>query len=112
MELVPERCTIEHAVLIIGLPKRTVQDMAARGELPGAAKFRRRWTFDINKLRKFVAEEERKTRRRGSALIARPRAATNPSYSGSGLRARNSTGSLRHMIQQWQRNARIRTDGQ
>jgi hypothetical protein len=39
-----ERITIEDAQPLIGLPIRTVQAMAAKGEIPGAAKMRRRWT--------------------------------------------------------------------
>lgn len=53
-----ERCAVEQAAAIIGLPLRTVQNMAARGEIPGAAKFGR-WTFDILKLRKLVEDRER-----------------------------------------------------
>jgi hypothetical protein len=41
-----ERITIETAQPLIGLPIRTVQKMAAKGEIPGAAKMVRRWTFD------------------------------------------------------------------
>jgi hypothetical protein len=44
---VSERGTIDQAIAIIGLPIRTVQGMAARGEIPGAATFGRRWTFDL-----------------------------------------------------------------
>ena len=39
---------------------RTVQDMAKAGELPGAVKVRRRWTFDLAKLRKMMRDEERR----------------------------------------------------
>jgi len=34
-------------------PSRTIQDLAARGEIAGAAKLGRRWTFDLEKLRRF-----------------------------------------------------------
>lgn len=53
-----ERCAVEQAAAIIGLPMQTVRHMAARGEIPGAAKFGR-WTFDILKLRKLVEDRER-----------------------------------------------------
>lgn len=56
-----ERGTVEQAVAIIGLPMRSVQAMAARGEIPGAAKFRRRWTFDLRKLRELVEQRERES---------------------------------------------------
>lgn len=46
-----ERCKIRDAALITGLDIRTLQDKAARGEIPGAEKPFGRWTFDIAKLR-------------------------------------------------------------
>jgi hypothetical protein len=56
-----ERGTIEDAIAITGLNGRTVQAMAARGEIPGAGKMARRWTFDLSKLRHYVADRERET---------------------------------------------------
>jgi hypothetical protein len=47
----PERCKIREAALISGLDIRTLQEKAARGEIPGAEKPFGRWTFDIAKLR-------------------------------------------------------------
>jgi excisionase family DNA binding protein len=55
----PERATIERAVEILGLPVRTVQKMAQRGDIPGAARFGRRWSFNMEKLRGFVRHKER-----------------------------------------------------
>jgi hypothetical protein len=46
---------------IIGLPIRTVHGMAARAEIPGAAKFGRRWTFDLARLRKWIELREHET---------------------------------------------------
>jgi hypothetical protein len=57
----PERIVIEDAVAILGLSGRTIQEMAQRGEIPGAAKFGRRWTFDVAKLRSMIAEKEQET---------------------------------------------------
>jgi excisionase family DNA binding protein len=56
-----ERVKIERAGQILGLPPRTVQKMAQRGELPGAAKLGRRWTFNEDKLRSYVRHKERET---------------------------------------------------
>jgi excisionase family DNA binding protein len=56
-----ERGTVEAAATILGLPQRTVQDLAARGEIPGAAKLGRRWTFDLHKLRQLLKQKERQT---------------------------------------------------
>ena len=56
-----ERVSIERAAVILGPPLRTVQALAARGEIPGAAKIGGRWTFDIEKLRRLVRQRERET---------------------------------------------------
>jgi len=47
-----ERCKIREASLITGLDIRTLQEKAARGEIPGAEKPFGRWTFDIAALRR------------------------------------------------------------
>src|SRR5262249_4366876 len=56
-----ERGTAKQAAAILGAPTRTIQDLAARGEIPGAAKAGRRWTFDLEKLRRLVRQKERET---------------------------------------------------
>ena len=56
-----ERVNVELAGQILGLHPRTVQKMAQRGEIPGAAKIGRRWTFNEDKLRGFVRYKERET---------------------------------------------------
>jgi hypothetical protein len=61
-----ERGDIHDAVAIIGLPRRTVEAMAARSELPGAAKMARRWTFDLRTLRDYVRRQERETWQRSA----------------------------------------------
>jgi hypothetical protein len=55
------RCKIDGAVARLGLEPRTVRNMAAAGDIPGAAKFRDIWTFDIALLDAFVTEKERET---------------------------------------------------
>lgn len=55
------RCKIAGAVARLGLEPRTVRDMATAGEIPGAAKFRGTWTFDVALLDAFVSEKERET---------------------------------------------------
>lgn len=57
----PERGNIKDAAAIYGLPLRTVQSMAKNGEIPGAAKFGRRWTFDLGKVRRHVRLKEQET---------------------------------------------------
>ena len=64
-----ERLTIERAVAIIGLPARTVQGMSQRGEIPGAAKFGRRWTYNEDKLHAYVRNKERESWRKKEPKI-------------------------------------------
>ncbi len=53
-----ERCRSDSALLITGLKLRQLQAMSARGEIPGAAKVGRTWTYDVRKLRRWVRERE------------------------------------------------------
>ena len=54
-----ERGSVAQAAAILGLGNRKVQVMSQRGEIPGAAKMGRQWTYDLAKLRRFVAQQER-----------------------------------------------------
>lgn len=61
----PERVLVDDAAAILGVPARTVQALAARGEIP-AAKVGRSWTFDVKTMRRLVsagAMEVHKARR-------------------------------------------------
>lgn len=51
-----ERIRAIEASDILGVELRTVQAMAARGELPGAAKVGKLWTFDEPALRQWIKE--------------------------------------------------------
>lgn len=53
-----ERILVAQAASILGLPPRTVQDAAAKGSIPSAAKILGRWTFDERRLRAWVRERE------------------------------------------------------
>src|SRR4051812_26162227 len=55
----PERVDKHRAALILGVPPRTVSEMAAKGALPGAAKIGRAWTFDVVQLRAHVRKREK-----------------------------------------------------
>ena len=54
----PERIRCENVAAIIGAPLRTVQVMAARGELPSAAKIGRRWSFNEDAIRAWLKQKE------------------------------------------------------
>ncbi|MEP9354844.1 helix-turn-helix domain-containing protein [Xanthobacter sp. KR7-65] len=58
----PERIRVEKAASILGISSRTVQAMALRGELPGAAKIGGSWTFCESALRKWIEERTEKPR--------------------------------------------------
>src|SRR5262245_35652245 len=57
-----QRISIEEARPLIGLPIRTIRKLAATGEILGAAKMGRRWTFDVEKLQRWIEYKERETR--------------------------------------------------
>lgn len=57
---IPERIRAHHAATILGVELRTVQALAARGELPGAAKIGGLWTFDESALRRFAPKYAKK----------------------------------------------------
>jgi hypothetical protein len=40
-----------------GKGKRALQDMAKRGQVPGAAKIGGEWTFDVVEFRRWIAEQ-------------------------------------------------------
>lgn len=55
-----ERVSIADAVQISGLKMRTLQNLAAQGAIPGAAKPAGRWTFDVVQLRRWARETPKK----------------------------------------------------
>jgi hypothetical protein len=52
------RVRIDYVVQRLCVTLRTVQDMAARGAIPGAARIGKFWTFDRSKFERFVAARE------------------------------------------------------
>lgn len=53
-----ERVRTAEAVAKTGLARRTIQAMAARGQIPGAAKLGSTWTFDKLKLARWIKSRE------------------------------------------------------
>jgi hypothetical protein len=98
-----ERGTSQQAAAILGVKSRKLQAMSARGEIPGAAKLGRQWTYDLPKLRQFIDQQEKITCQ-GSAK--RPPDAIGAAIS-SGRKLEGvgafSAGRLRQMIQQSQK---------
>ena len=56
--ILTRRIQSSDAAMMLGVSRRTTQEMAARGELPGAAKIGDVWTFDPDALASFVRERE------------------------------------------------------
>ena len=70
-----ERITREAAVLILGVPGRTVLHLAAMGRIPGAAKIGCRWTFNEAMLRAWIRSREDEVAaraRRGNRPLPNP----------------------------------------
>ena len=59
-----ERTQSSEVARLLGVTPRTVIKMANNGYLPGAGKIGGRWTFDREKLRKFVLEREQECQRK------------------------------------------------
>ena len=99
-----ERGTTIEAAAILGLKPRKLQAMAQRGEIPGAAKLGRQWTYDLAKLRRFVEQQEKVTACQRSAK-PRPDAIGAAEFYGRKFRSAGgaSGGRLRQMIQHSQR---------
>jgi Helix-turn-helix domain len=76
--ITPERVKTAEACSITGLPPRVVQRMAIAGKIPGAVKLGGSYTFDVAKLRAWVADEEkRQCETRKTIADARPRPTPN-----------------------------------
>ena len=96
-----ERGSVAQAAGILGLKNRKVQAMSQRGEIPGAAKMGRQWTYDLAELRRFVAQQEK------TCASGKPR----PDVTGGGIpfgarlkfAGTASDGRLVRMIQRSQR---------
>jgi hypothetical protein len=109
-----ERVTIRAAAKILGLKVRTLQAMSARGEIPGAAKIGRQWTYDPAKLRRFVEQQEQATTCQNNAR-PQPDAIGAGKFCGVKLRSVDiaSAGRLGQMIQQSQKRvAKLARSGQ
>lgn len=58
MDEAAPRVRAEYVAQRLCVTTRTVQDMAARGAIPGAARIGKFWTFDRVKFERFVAARE------------------------------------------------------
>jgi Helix-turn-helix domain len=69
---------------MLGISTRKVQEMAAAGRLPGAAKIDQLWTFDPAKIRAWILEQEALVSRR-HVSVAAPAPAWRRVYSAADL---------------------------
>jgi hypothetical protein len=99
-----ERVTLGQAAAILGLKHRKLQGMAQRGEIPGAAKIGRQWTFDLARLRRFVTQQENVTKCRGNERPRpEPTGAAKSSLAVLKFAGGFSDGRLAQMIRQSQK---------
>ena len=55
--MTPQRIRIPEAVIQLGVPINSVRTRAKNGQLPGAVKIGKFWTFDLkNKIADFITE--------------------------------------------------------
>lgn len=73
-----ERIRTDQAKDILGIPLRTVQQLARQGVLPSAAQYRRAWTFNEAALRAYVAAQEEIVRRRTGTCSPLPATTLGP----------------------------------
>jgi hypothetical protein len=101
-----KRGLVAEAAAILGLKPRKLQAMSQRGEIPGAAKIGRQWTYDLVKLHRYVEQKEKEATCQGSAKRQPGVIGAAPSC-GAALRsaAGSSDGRLKQMIQQSQERA-------
>ncbi|WCT75935.1 helix-turn-helix domain-containing protein [Novosphingobium humi] len=87
-----DRAGVDYVIKKTGLSRRTVQSMAARGLIPGAAKLGKLWTFDRSKLGKWISDKERECLSRqissSGAVFSMPAFKLAASKSGTPLRQR------------------------
>lgn len=86
-----ERVDAGRAADVLGIPRRTVLDLAAKGTIP-AAKVGRRWTFSEVQLRDWLKKQEERCRDPGSGGKPRNSATGGAMPSGRASRSmgRNS----------------------
>jgi hypothetical protein len=88
--IVPERIKMARARAIVGLDERVMQQMAEKGEIPGAIKIRGVWTFDEAKLRIWLADlEKQQCESRRKVAAAKP----HRTRSGTATRSMAASGS-------------------
>ncbi|MDA9521673.1 hypothetical protein XI06_15315 [Bradyrhizobium sp. CCBAU 11434] len=106
-----ERVKVAYAVALLGLEARTVRDMAQRGEIPGAAKPRGIWTFDLALLQDYQRACEEAACQRARDL--KPRRAVSgvvtSSMAASRSAARTSNGHYGQTIQKLRQLAAARS---
>ncbi|BAL75964.1 hypothetical protein S23_27520 [Bradyrhizobium cosmicum] len=99
--LARQRIKVADAVALLGLEARTIRDMAQRGEIPGAAKPRGVWTFDLALLEDYQRRCEETACQRAADLRPRPAVSgvVTSSTAASRSVARTSNGHYGQTIQ-------------
>jgi len=99
-----QRGSAIEATAMLGIKLRKLQAMSQRGEIPGAAKIGRQWTYDLAKLERHIEQLEKETACQGGAR-RQPDVTGAVIPSGAVLKFADgsSDGRLRQMIQQSQK---------
>lgn len=75
-ERLAPRVRAAEVAAMLNVTVRTVQGMAARGGLPGAAQIGKIWTFDLARLRRFIATRENQCLANRTSTNESPEAST------------------------------------
>jgi excisionase family DNA binding protein len=69
MTILARRIRAREVAEALGVTDRAIQKMAARGDLPGAAKIGKTWSFDAEKLRRHIAAREQECLTRATSTF-------------------------------------------
>ncbi len=72
----PERIGVRAVAMITGMSVRVLQERAARGLVPSAAKLGGTWSFNENTIRRWIRNQERETAKSQRIYIASARRGT------------------------------------
>lgn len=97
----PERIRLSRAASILGGTQRTVQALAARGQIPGASKVGGLWYFDEAAFRQWIKDKERCPRDR--RLLNTPTGEAASYGRASPLQERNSEKAWQQTLQKLRR---------
>lgn len=100
--MVPERIRAPQVACITGLSARSIQEMAQRGDIPGAAKLGKVWTFDEVAVRAWVKSKEQTVCREATVSGQTPARTTVTSNGGTELPMAVSRSTARSAVEAYE----------